>query len=111
MSIAVGSTSSEDGCVLVTFRLPDAGVAERVCVVGEFNEWSRTATPMELEDDGFVARVALAPNRSYRFRYLLDDTRWENDWCADRYVANEFGGDDSVIDVLSSAGASTWDRA
>jgi hypothetical protein len=41
--------------------------------------------------------VTLAGNSTYRFRYLLDDERWENDWSADDYVANEFGGDDSVV--------------
>ena len=96
--------------MLITFRLPYVGVAEQVCVVGEFNGWSDTATPMELQDGEFVARVPLSPNHSYRFRYLLDGERWENDWCADRYVANEFGGDDSVIDVPGPA-APSWGGA
>ena len=37
--------------------------------------------------------------RQYRFRYLFDEGRWENDWAADDYVANEFGGEDSVVVV------------
>jgi len=41
--------------------------------------------------------VVLEPGRHYRFRYLLDGARWENDWVADAYVANEYGGDDSVV--------------
>jgi hypothetical protein len=91
--------------VIVTFRLPESVVAEQVCVVGDFNDWSPTAHPMERNGDAFVAALALAPGRSYRFRYLLDGERWENDWAADAYLPNEFGGDDSVID-LTSAGAS-----
>jgi hypothetical protein len=54
---------------------------------------------MQRGEDGFVAEVSLPAGRVYRFRYLLDGERWENDWAADAYVANEFGGDDSVIDL------------
>jgi len=28
---------------------------------------------------------------------LIDDERWENDWAADDYVPNGFGGDNSVV--------------
>ena len=36
----------------------------------------------------------------YRYRYLLDGTRWENAWDADDYVPNPYGGDDSVVVVI-----------
>ena len=91
--------SDSDGRVLTTFRLPDVVGAETVFVVGEFNDWSATAHPMEHVDGAFIAFIALAPGRAYRFRYLLDGERWVNDWEADAYVPNEFGGDDSVIDL------------
>jgi 1,4-alpha-glucan branching enzyme len=100
----VETNSDGDGRVLTTFRLPHAVLADRVCVVGEFNDWSLTANPMERDGDEFVARIALSPGRVYRFRYLLDGERWENDWSADAYVPNEFGGDDSVIDLTNSDG-------
>lgn len=47
---------------------------------------------MARDEEGFSVRIALPPGRTYRFRYLLDDGRWENDWAADAYVPNEFGG-------------------
>ena len=87
------------GTVTITFRLPGVADAERINVVGEFNRWSTVADPMERGDDGFVASISLPVGRTYRFRYLLDGQRWENDWAADSYVTNEFGGDDSVIDL------------
>ena len=69
-------------------------------VSGDFNDWSPSATPMKRRKDGtLTATVTLAAGRRYRFRYLLDDGRWENDWAADGYAPNDFGGDDSVIDV------------
>jgi 1,4-alpha-glucan branching enzyme len=89
------------GRVLVTFRLPTAVRAERVDVVGEFNAWSHVAHLMIRNAEGLVAEVELEGGRRYRFRYLLDGEVWANDWAADDYVANDFGGnDDSVIDLV-----------
>lgn len=90
--------------VTVTFHLPFRNGATRASVVGEFNDWSSDANPMEPDGEGFRARVRIAPGRSYRFRYLLDGVRWENDWAADAYVPNEFGGEDSVVDLTSADG-------
>ena len=86
------------GSVVVEFRVP-ALSATRMSVVGEFNGWSPGADVMARDGDEFVATVTLAAGRTYRFRYLLDGGRWENDWAADAYVPNEFGGDDSLIDL------------
>jgi len=36
---------------------------------------------------------------------LLDGRRWDNDWAADGYVSNGFGGDDSVVDLTALAEA------
>src|SRR5687767_15208613 len=88
-----------DGTRLVTFRLPTELEADTASVVGEFNDWSPDATPMERGDDGFAVTVPLEHGRAYRFRYVLDGERWENDWAADGYVANEYGSDDSVVDL------------
>ncbi len=88
-----------DGNVHVTFRLPNLNAAERVSVVGEFNAWCPAANPMERRGDEVVTEVVLPAGRTYRFRYLLDDDRWVNDWAADSYTPNELGGDDSVLDL------------
>jgi 1,4-alpha-glucan branching enzyme len=85
--------------VVRTFRLPAQIQAGRVHLVGEFNGWSCEATPMRRDATGFVADVTLRAGRSYRYRFLIDGVRWENDWTADRYVPNGFGTDDSVVDV------------
>lgn len=90
---------TRNGTCIVTFELPgEAAAGGHVC--GDFNDWSQTATPLERRDDGsLAATVELRAGRSYRFRYLLADGRWENDWHADAYVPNGFGGDDSVVEV------------
>ena len=69
-------------------------------VVGEFNDWSTTATPMKRSKNGtFSATVELEKGRSYQFRYLLGQTHWENDPDADDYLPTPFG--DSHNSVVS----------
>ena len=91
---------SRNGTCKVTFELAAHDGVTDAHLCGEFNDWSTSATPMTRRKDGtFQATVTLETERSYRFRYLLDSDRWENDWAADGYAPNDFGGDDSVIDV------------
>ena len=45
--------------------------------------------------------VGLEAGRAYRFRYLLDGHRWDNDWAADAYEPNDFGAGDSVVDLTA----------
>ena len=87
----------------VEFRLPADVGAQQAWLCGEFNDWSRDGTPMVPQEDGALAvTVALEPGKSYRFRYYLGDERWENDWAADAYVDNVFGGSDSLVIVPTS---------
>jgi 1,4-alpha-glucan branching enzyme len=86
----------------VTFRLPKEAVkgARRVNIVGEFNDWSIEANPMKpLRSGEFALTLDLRSGKEYRFRYLVDGYRWENDWNADRYEGNVYGSDDSVVIV------------
>ncbi len=86
----------------VTFRLPAeaASNAERVAIVGDFNDWSQVSTPLrKLENGDFTVTIELATGREYRFRYLIDGQRWENDWHADKYLKSPYGVEDSVVCV------------
>ncbi len=86
----------------VKFTLPGVAApdAQTVCLVGEFNDWSRDATPMKRQKNAdFSVSLELEKGRSYRFRYLIDGEKFENDWAADRYVPNPYGGEDSVVDL------------
>jgi hypothetical protein len=84
----------------VTFTLPAEVVATTVALCGDFNGWSTEDTWLERGEDGiWRVTIALEPGRSYRYRYLLDGERWENDWRADRYVQNPYGSTDSVVVV------------
>jgi 1,4-alpha-glucan branching enzyme len=86
--------------VEVTFTLPADLHAETVALCGEFNDWSAEDIWLERGGDGsWQATVALEPGRSYRYRYLLDGQRWENDHQADHYAPNPLGSVDSVVVV------------
>jgi hypothetical protein len=91
------------GCVRATFRLQYGIAVHEIYVVGEFNDWSRTANRMEYDGRGYAADIVMSTGRAYRFRYLIDGHRWQNDWAADSYAPNEFGGDDSVLDLTESS--------
>ncbi len=86
----------------VTFRLPKdaAPDAQQVTIVGDFNEWDTTKTPLtRLKNGDFSITLDLESNKDYRFKYFIDGERWENDWKADVYAPNDFGTDDSVVMV------------
>ena len=94
------------GKARVTFTVDPRAGAQAAAVCGEWNEWSADADVMHHDaQGGFSVTVDLDAGRAYRFRYLLDGQRWDNDWAADAYQPNEFGGDDSVVDLTALAEA------
>lgn len=89
----------------VTFTLPKeaAAGASEVKVLGDFNDWSwENGAPMKAVKNEYTATLELETGRSYQFRYTMDHGRWENDYQADGYVPNEFGGDNSVLTLDAS---------
>ena len=90
---------SKKSC-LVTFSMPADVGAEAVHLCGEFNEWNKDDTPLVRRKDGRFSRsLPLPAGQSYRFRYLIDSERWENDQEADDYAPNPFGTRDSVLTI------------
>lgn len=90
----------KSGTVKVEFTLPEAiaADAETAFLVGDFNDWDESATPLKKFKNGkFKVTLELEPERRYQFRYLVNGNQWHNDWDADQYVANPFSGDNSVI--------------
>ncbi len=84
----------------VTFELPEQINAQEVSVVGEFNAWDKEANLLVKRKDGrFSGSLSLEVGKEYRYRFWVDDERWENDWDGEKYFTNEFGSEDSVIAV------------
>jgi len=87
----------------VTFRLPKkaAKSAETVHLVGEFNHWDTTATPMKkLKSGDFTVTLDLGIKQEYQFRYLIDKTDWENAWSADKYSPSPVGNVENSVIVV-----------
>jgi 1,4-alpha-glucan branching enzyme len=87
----------QDGNVRVTFAMPSTIWADSIHIVGDFNGWDERATPLSLSDGGWMVTLELEAGKSFQYRYLFDDTEWHNDWHADGYAPNNFGGDNSVV--------------
>jgi 1,4-alpha-glucan branching enzyme len=96
--------AEKEGLVRVVFELPSTMWAERVNLVGDFNDWDTTAIPMtrNRSDANWKAAVELAGGQRYRFRYLVDGKEWLNDWHADDHDENPYGSYDSVVDLTES---------
>lgn len=83
----------------VTLTLPSEWAEKEVVVAGEFNDWKVGEEKLEKKKDSWTTTLRLKPESEYKFKYLIDGERWENDDAADKYVPNEFGTEDSVISV------------
>lgn len=84
----------------VTFNLPAEINAQKAYLCSDFNDWDKASHPMKRRKDGsFHLTISLKPGQQYRYRFFLDDERWENDWAAEAYLPNEYGGEDSVVTI------------
>lgn len=82
----------------VTFKIPAEIGAESAVVLGEFNGWDKTSNPLIKRKDGSLSTtVSLKSDQTYRFRYLLDGKRWENDLQSDELAPNQFGTYDGIL--------------
>jgi 1,4-alpha-glucan branching enzyme len=80
----------------VTFKLKTE--AESLSLVGDFNSWNETSTPMKKAKDGtFSVSVEMESGREQQFRYLADGRKWLNDEAADKYVTTALGSENSVV--------------
>ena len=94
------------GKVRVTFLMPALEGVGTLSVCGEFNDWSPAAAPMTRAADGtWSAALTLEAGRSYQFRYRDDRGGWHNDPAADTYLPNDFGSENSVVDLRSKPGS------
>jgi len=82
----------------VTFELPASLWADKVFVVGDFNHWSATSTPLTQTRDGvWRATVELPIGQQYQFRYWVNGA-WTADGQADGFVSHE-GLSNSILSL------------
>jgi 1,4-alpha-glucan branching enzyme len=85
--------------VRVTFELPSSIWAERVNLVGDFNQWDTAKDELHQSrtDGKWRITLTLPTHKEYEFRYLVNGRDWHNDWHADKYRSNKYGTDNSVV--------------
>jgi 1,4-alpha-glucan branching enzyme len=86
-----------------TFKLPKEAApdASVVTLAGDFNDWKTEELPLKkLKSGDFKIELDLPVGNKYEYRYLVDDSKWINDWDADEYVHNtDLNVDNSVVCV------------
>lgn len=83
--------------VVVLFRLPAQIWADKIQLVGDFNGWSTSATPMRLGEQYWEARVTLHAGERHFFAYLVDGV----DWCMEPETGDPvLGADPPPVTIL-----------
>ncbi|WP_448248160.1 isoamylase early set domain-containing protein [Thalassotalea agariperforans] len=80
----------------VTFEFSRDNVSS-VSLVAEFNDWQPMEMTYSKKLKVFRTKVRLPKDSDFHFRYLLDESEWENDAQADKYLPNAFGTENSVV--------------
>ena len=87
--------ASENATVRVQFVLV-APNAKSVAVVGDFNDWNPSATPLA-SARGMWSSEVVVPAGRHDYAFVVDGARWIADPSAPRAPADELGGGYSVL--------------
>jgi hypothetical protein len=97
LTLPEGSTTEmRGGAVQFDLRLPTD--AREVVIVGDFNGWDETATPMvqQAQDGTWSAQVPLSPGR-HVYAFVVDGRQWLVDPLAPQVPDAGFGPTNAVI--------------
>jgi len=81
----------------VTFEY-DNSKAEKVSVVGDFNDWNKDKNPMQLEGGVWKTSIPLKKGR-HEYKFVINGTDWITDPKCSQNVPDKYGGKSSVIEV------------
>ena len=87
----------------ITFELPEEATSgvKKIALVGDFNNWDKNKHILSKNKEGrYAITVTLDQGHEYQFRYLMDDSRWENDWAADKYLSSSYGNADNSVVIV-----------
>ncbi len=92
------TTSTRPDTTVVQFVFIAQGAAS-VALVGDFNDWEATSTPMRPAMQGGLWSVALPlPPGRHRYAFLIDGSHWLPDPAAPR-AQDDFGTPSSIVTV------------
>lgn len=100
VAFAAVHSASGVGEVPTSFSLV-APQAKEVFLAGEFNHWSKTATPMKKAADGrWSATVSLPPGK-HAYKFIIDG-EWKVDEANPEQTRDGFGGLNSLVTVADA---------
>ncbi len=73
--------------------------AKHVALVGSFNSWAKTATPMKIQTGGLWSVVVPLKEGEHTFMYLIDGAQWVIPPQAEDFVTDGFGQTNGVVVV------------
>jgi serine protease AprX len=77
-----------------------ADSAKRVTLCGDFNDWNRESTPFERTGDGlWDASIPCCPAGKYRYKFVIDGSRWIEDPSHGFKEDDGLGGFNSVLEI------------
>jgi hypothetical protein len=77
--------------------------AQSVALVGDFNDWDPTVTPMRASAAGvWSVQFPLAPGR-HEYAFVVDGKQWVIDPAAPSAPADDFGSPNSVITIADAS--------
>ncbi|MDX1301389.1 isoamylase early set domain-containing protein [Photobacterium sp.] len=82
--------------VEVTFEWPKGDI-NNIALAADFNQWQATPMKLNKKTKTYNVKVRLPKNQSYQFRYIINESLWENDPKADGYIKNNYGDDNSIL--------------
>lgn len=98
VAVALHRSAGTGSSRAVLLRL-QAPASSTVTVVGDFNDWNPSATPLAPTGTGeWTVRLRLPPGR-YRYTFLVDGRRWERDPREPPAKDDDYGAPMSVITV------------
>ena len=91
----------KNGICKITFSLKENNAnIETVRILGDFNDWNRNCEPMKkLKNSEYSQSINLKSGKAYQFRYLINNSVWEDEPESDNFVPNgvEAGEFNSLI--------------
>lgn len=97
--VTPAAARSREAAIPMRFLFVAPG-AKSVTIVGDFNDWDQTATPLvkHSAQGVWTAEITLPPGR-YAYAFLVDGQRWIADPAAPPAVGDDFGRPSSVVTV------------
>ncbi|MFC1636330.1 isoamylase early set domain-containing protein, partial [Planctomycetota bacterium] len=83
--------------LVFTVQFPEA---KEVFLAGDFNSWRPEANPMQRLSESGIWQARIRPTQDrHEYLFVVDGT-WHQDPHNKRRTANEYGGYNSVVEVL-----------